>query len=108
AQDLLDGLDQLAAAIADARIAELAEIGQVLTHLRVCKSKQLAKLRRTGRLQAVADLMLQLAQVKTQAADDGLGNGRLATRICGPLLLFRHAHSLPPAIFQPSRRSLFR
>ena len=74
AQNALDGVDQLAAAIADARIAELAEIGQVFADLGVGKSEHAAQLRRAGGFVAVADQVLQLAQVQAQPADDSFGN----------------------------------
>ena len=42
AQNPLDGRDELTGAVADARITELAEIGQVLADLGIGKSKQAA------------------------------------------------------------------
>ena len=55
-------------------IAELAEIGQVLSHLRVGKAEEAAELRRAGGFVAVADEVLQLAQVQAQATDDRFGD----------------------------------
>ena len=77
AQDLADGLDQVVAAVADARVAKMAEIGQILADLGVAKAQQPAELAGAGALVAVAHQVLQFAQVQAQPADHRLGNGNL-------------------------------
>ena len=74
-QDVLDPGNQLAAAVADAGIAELAEVGQVLAHLGVRKLKQLAELRGAGGFVPVPHQALQLSQVQAQTIDDRFGDG---------------------------------
>ena len=83
AQDLANGLDQVVAAIADARMAEMAEVGQVFAHLGIAKAQQSAELAGAGALVPVAHQVLQLAQVQAQPADDRLGDGALGGRAAG-------------------------
>ena len=73
AQDAADCDDQLFAAVADARIAEVPEIGQILANLGIGKAEQAAELTGTGGFVAVANQMLEFAQIKAQPIDDRLG-----------------------------------
>ena len=74
AEDALDLGDQIIDAVADAGVAEGSEVGEILADLSISEAEDAAKLRRTGRLVAVADQVLQFPEVQAQSADDGLGN----------------------------------
>ena len=52
----------------------MAEIGQVLANLSVGKAEQLAELVRVGRVVAVANEMVDLAEVQTESVDHSLGD----------------------------------
>ena len=81
AQDAANGDDQFVATIADARIAEMAEIGQILANLGVGEAEQVAELAGAGGFVAVANQMLQFAQIKAQPIDDRLGGRPFRCRL---------------------------
>jgi hypothetical protein len=99
AEDAFDGVDQLVTAIADAGVAELAEVGQVFADLSVCKAKELAELRGAGGFVAVADQVLQLAEVEAEAADNGFGDRQLGRGLVGSVFAFGHRAAFRPPSF---------
>ena len=85
-QNAADFRDQLGAPVADARMAKMAEIGEIFPHLGIGKAKQRRQLAGADRRPAGSHQMLQLAQIQAQTADD---NGRNLAGICGRFLLRR-------------------
>ncbi len=64
AQDAADFSDQLVAAIADAGMPKVAELGQVFSHLGVRHTQHFSELARANRRAAFADELAKLAQVQ--------------------------------------------
>ena len=87
AQNSADFRDQLVAPVADPRVAKMAEIREIFSHLGIGKAKQRRQLAGADGGPAGAHQMLQLAQIQAQTADD---NGRNFLGICGRFLLRRH------------------
>ena len=86
--------DQLLAAVADARVAEMAEAGEVLADLGVGEAQQPAELAGADRRLAVPHQVLQLAQVEAQPVDHRLGD---VVRIGLCQLVFARVHAEPAA-----------
>jgi hypothetical protein len=73
-EDDLDRTDEFLATVANAGMAKVPEMGQILTNLGIGEAQVPAKLTAAGGLFAISDQVLKLSQVKAQAADDRLGN----------------------------------
>ena len=78
-EDMPQGVDQLLDAIADARMAELAEKREILADLRILDREGLAELAARDGLEALALIGLELPQVETHPPHNGLG-GHLHSR----------------------------
>ncbi|MCE2726184.1 MAG: hypothetical protein LW698_05315 [Planctomycetaceae bacterium] len=93
AEDVAHRPDQLVAAVADARIAELAEEAEVLADLGVAEPQQRAELAGGDRLLARGLEPLQLPEVEADPADHDLRHGRVGrrlARLCGLRSGFGH------------------
>src|SRR5213075_3168553 len=73
-ENLLNFGDQLLHAIADARVAELPEIRQVLAHLCVGQAEAFAKLLGGDRASLFASEAFKLAEVKAESPYGGVGD----------------------------------
>ena len=67
--------DQIVDAIANARMTELAEIGQILSYLRIGEMEAVAQLFAGYGSTLLAFERLELAQIKTQPSNSRIGNG---------------------------------
>ena len=94
AQNAANCRDQLVAAVADAGMAEMAEIGEILADLGIGEAEQRG---RAGWELTVAlpgaNELLQLAQVEAQPADDRLGD---VSGTGGTLIPFSGGHQIAP------------
>ena len=70
AENSADFGDQLVATVTDPRMAEMAEVGEVLPHLGIGKAKQRRQLAGADRRPPGSDKMLQFSQIQAQPADD--------------------------------------
>ena len=93
-EDASDGRDELHTAVADAGVAELTEVGEVLADLSVGEAEFRSQLRRTHRFPPPLLEPLEFAQVETQATDDRSRNRsrRLRTVIRDRIILVGGLH----------------
>src|SRR5207302_105276 len=74
AEDAFDLEDEVVHAVADAGVAELAEVGEVLADLGIGEAEALAELAAGDRAAVLALERLELPQVEAEPADGGIGD----------------------------------